>query len=1102
MLDQYRDRELRQLIEAVAAYADPLDTEKVLTGAFELAAKGHAGVKRISGQPYLDHPLAVAALLAQWRAPAHVVAVGLLHDLLNPEYSRGYTTDTQLLETVRPLLGSDVAQLLDAVLKLNMYMRDVESVDFYSQAEASNFRHTMATYLSQDTEAIVVKIADRLHNMQTISALTRYFQERSADIGLNLLVPLIGFLGMGIVKRQMEDACFSITNPTFYSLLQQYYTDIAFQQDIASVSQELQQTFSALLPDCTVTWRPFSLYSIWQDLKPNKLVYTEPISLRVIDAGTFILMTRDEIDCYRALGLLHKRYPPLKGQLRDLIADRQENGYQSIHTQVKHSSGNLLRIAIRTRDMDVIAEYGFTARWRGVTTEFTPMLPGEKKSLEGKIQVLTPMGEVKYLPQGATPIDFAYSIHTDVGHHCADVLINGERGDLFSPLQMGDRVEIIAGGPESGPTLDWLRHVKTTLAVNRIRHWLAIHHRSEMAERGRALLDRELQTLSLDTSDPQVHELLTRLARKEHKANVEDLLVSIGTERPQASHVVANLKSMRLISTRTPDYEEPNVGVHVLSPADAVLPRVFASCCEPAAGDEIVGYRRNDDVLVIHKRSCTQLEDRDRLIQVKWGAIPYVLVVEAFNRPSLASDISTLVTRSGIDMQAFSAFKRDDGIMAEAHIYPGKTTIAQRDRLVKALEGIQSVTNVEVIQSSFFSPPPYAPKPSAAFTSYHRPNPYGSGIAEGSRFYGRDLERERILSLLDHQGANTAILIWGQRRIGKTSFVLRLKEQAAGKFLSVYLDLQGLKDASTTQFLYRIMTSLAQALNQVLKEHKVNTHQEITVPALNRLRKAPLAQFDTFMDLAQEITRFYPLVIMLDEFECLHSLREEEVSRSAIFNRLRSHSQHGQGIRLVLSGGGLMGHLSEQSDITSLFNVAHAEKLGCLEQEAAHRLIKDGLSKVGSITEPAITLIQNYTSNHPYYLQLLCSLLYDYAQENKSVITSDVASQRIREWLKNADASRFQHLWEGRSASSAARNKLILSALAQLGDTLHVVEYSRLLNTIGVAVAENDLVQSLNELSELGVLEHDHTNHFIKVDLFARWLRQHYPLDMALKEVH
>jgi GTP diphosphokinase / guanosine-3',5'-bis(diphosphate) 3'-diphosphatase len=1115
MNKEQQAQELQRLIQSVTNYSDQHEAETVLTAAFEIAAKAHEGVQRIDGQPYLHHPLAVAAILAEWHAPVQVVTVGLLHDLLNPQYSRGYSSKEALLERVHAELGTDVAHLLDVVVALNSFMRHVEGSDFYHQADTNDFWQGIATYLHQSSDAVLVKIADRLHNLQTCSVLTRSYQVQIASAGLHLLAPLVGRLGMGKVKCQAEDYCFQINDPISYQLLQQRSVDPGFQQEIAEVVEELQQVLNELLPGSKTIWRPASLYTIWQDLKPGKLSHLDPTSLRMVDVGSFIVLTQEEMDCYHALGLLHKRYLPVDGQVRDQIANRQENGYQSLHTQVKHISGNLLRIAIRTTKMDMVAGYGIAANWWGITEEFMPHLLVHKKPADGEIQVFTPKGEMRSLPPGATPLDFAYSIHTDVGHHCVDVLVNGARGDLYQPLQLDDQVEIIRGGPECGPKLEWLWHVKTPQAISRIRHWLSIHRRDEMVERGRALLDRELQALGLDTSDPLVFQLLSKLAQRERLRDVDDLLVALGVERNQPPKLVASLKSMHLKSVRTPYHGEPHVSVQALSPEFERLPRTFARCCAPVRGDDIVGYRRHDDVIAIHRRDCPQISEKLQLIQVKWKTVKTepdcVIIIEALNRPGLARDICEIVTMSPLDMPIFHAARRSDGVMADVHVYLGRTTPAQRDRILKALEGVPSVNTVELIQAPLLAAPTlpsassklsiathqFTPATTSITGALRYPNPYGSGIAEGSRFYGREVERERVLGFLRNKTQNVAILLWGQRRIGKTSFVLRLKEQAAGIYLPIYIDLQGLKDASTAMFLHRLMDRIS----QVFKDNAVDTPQEITVPAHNRLRKDPLAYFDTFMNRIEEITKSFPLVLILDEFQCLNSLREEGATRSAIFNRLRSHSQHGQGIHLILSGGGLLSYLKDQSDIASLFNIAHPEKLGCLESRAARQLIKDGLSKVGSITDNAITLLLSYTAGHPYYLQLLCSILYDYAQEDRSVLTSDVVSQRIREWLTIADASRFQHFWEGHDTTSTQRNKLILSALAQLGNATHVVEYDRLVNAIGSAVSEHDLVQSLNDLSELGVLNHHYqANYSVKVGLFARWLHQHYSLNTALKE--
>ncbi len=664
MSEEQQTQEPYQLIHTVACYSDPREAESVLQAAFVIAEKAHNGVQRIDEQPYILHPLAVASILAEWRAPVQIVAVGLLHDLLNPQYSRGYSSKEALLESIQIELGTDISHLLNVVVELNSFMRHVEGSDFQNHADSNDFWQGIVDYLDQASEAVLVKIADRLHNLQTCSVLTRSYQEQIASAGLHLLAPLVGRLGMGKIKYQVENHCFQINEPIYYQLLQQQCDGPGFQQQIGEVVDELQQVLSGLLPGIKIIWRPNSLYTIWQDLKPGKWSHLDHPTLRIVDAGSFVVLAQEEIDCYHALGLLHRLYRPVDGQVRDQIAIRRENGSQSLLTQVKHRSGNLLRIVIRTVTMDMIAEYGIAAHWWGISEEFVPHILIHKKPVDKEIQVFTPKGEMRSLPPGATPLDFAYNIHTDVGHHCVDVLVNGVRGDLYQPLQVDDEVEIITG-PESGPNLEWLWHVRTPQALSRIRHWLSINKRDEMVERGRALLDRELQALGLDTSDPPVLQLLSELAQKERLRDVDSLLVALGVERTQPSKLVASLKSMRLKSIRAPYQREPHVSVQVLSPEFERLPRTFARCCDPVWGDDIVGYRRSDDVIAIHKRDCLQISDKMQLVQVKWNKIKTepdsVIIIEALNRPGLARDICEIVTMTAIDMPTFYAARRPDG---------------------------------------------------------------------------------------------------------------------------------------------------------------------------------------------------------------------------------------------------------------------------------------------------------------------------------------------------------------------------------------------------------------------------------------------------------
>ncbi len=546
---------LDELIQTVTSYAGSPEIEPVLTTAFQIASEAHNGFQRINGAPYLSHPLAVASKLAEWHAPPHVVAVGLLHDILSPDYSNRYS-----LDVVRPRLDPHIFHLLEAVAGLNNSIRRIER-EIDSGTSTSNLRHNKDFFLRQNRDAVVIKIADRLHNLQTISALTPRSQAQTARVALNLLVPLADSLGMGSVKRQLEDQCFEIINPTYYQMLLKHCTESQLSQEVQAVLEELQQQIlSKTTLKSEVRWQPTSLYALSnrqrsQNPKLGQPIRAEPSPLRVIDAGAFIILTEDDDDCYRILGVLHKLYSPVKGQIRDFIADPKDNGYRSLHTQVKHVSSNPLHVIIRTHTMDFVVEHGITARWWNVSEELLPRLPKETRASDGEIQVLTPKGQIKYLPQDATVLDFAYHIHSDVGHRCTGALVNGKHATLSQVLQSGDRVEITLGGADAAPSITWLDIAQTPQASSRIRQGLTQLRRDEMLERGRALLDQALQSLGWNSTNAKVHQLLSRQALKENLGNAEDLLVSIGVGRHKISKVVTSLKSMGLRSMRSSNHD-------------------------------------------------------------------------------------------------------------------------------------------------------------------------------------------------------------------------------------------------------------------------------------------------------------------------------------------------------------------------------------------------------------------------------------------------------------------------------------------------------------------------------------------------------------------
>lgn len=1083
--------DLNGLIQHVSSYADASETKQVLTAAYGIAEGMHRGFFRMSGVPVIDHALAVAANLAEWRAPLPVLATGLLHDCRSPENSHGCN-----FAEIERQLGYEVGHMVEAVSALNEYVRRIER-DFEREGHVKVNLDAMMSLLRDEPDIVIVKLADRLHNLQTITALKRDFQERTARIGFNVLVPLADRLGMDMVKRQLEDLSFRVVNPTEYQKSEQQYQSAEDDPPVQSVCDELSRAFAEQRLPYRVRWQASSLYSLYRRQVERRAGQSKSprsalVPLRTVDTGWFIVLTGSEMECYHALGLVHKLYQPVRGMFKDLIAAGKENGYRALHTDARHNTGQVLHIAIRTRDMDIIAERGITARWWNVPESLLPQLAQKNRPMDGNIQVFTSKSEIKRLPRGATVLDFAYVVHTEIGDSCAGALVNGEHVDAYTPLQDGDRVEIITGGDAAQPDIEWLQHVRTYQAASAIRQWLLLHRRNAMIERGRHLLDQYLKPLTLNAASPQVSELLNRLAVKEGLERQEELLAAIGVGRLDAHKVVRQLQSMRVGEINTRSDAAASLSVRAKFDEETTLLPVLAHCCSPVPFDEIVAFR-SAERLIVHKRSCAQVKHVEQLLPVEWDTDPaephYVAVVEAVNRPGLAHDLTKAITEANLDMTSFTAHERPGGTMAEARIYLNKTTPMQRARIQKALESVPYVTGVEIVHSS----------PLTSFTQQtsapllRRVNPFGPGIAKGERFFGRAIESERIVSYLCDPSESHSIVIWGQKRIGKTSLVLHLPELAQERFIPIYIDMQAIQSGTNTHFLHL----LAYRISLALRDYDLS--QEVTAPSLKHMRKDPLGYFDTFMSLAQQVIGTIPLVIILDEFQCLCDLREEQVERGAVFSRLRSQSLHGHGLHLLLSGGGSMSRLLEQTGIVSLLNVTHDEKLMMLEDEAAHDLVKKGFADVGHIEEPAIEFLLKLTANHPYYLQLLCWELHDRARRHHFKITRDIVKSVVDEWLAHADRSRFQHLWEGHDQVSGPRNHLILSAIAELRGYNDAVEYGELVRRIGHVIPEDELVRALDDLTTLGIIKHEHAFYAIRVRLFMLWLRLHWPLAQTLK---
>ena len=840
--------DIDQLIEIVTVYSNAPDIENLLRSAFRIASEAHGGFRRIDGEPFLNHPLAVAVILAEWHAPPHIVAVGLLHDLNNLDYSGGYS-----LDVIESVLGSEVRELLQAMIHMNTFFRQIEW-DLGGANDGHSIDYYVTSILEREHDAIIIKVADRLHNLKTISSLTRDFQERAARVGINLLVPLADRLGMADVRHQLEDYSFAVMHPKYHSMFEQHY--ILHAGEMECIRYELQDLLTRDITHVEVCWLSFSLYKLYcrhveQNTKLGRPIQADLPSLKSLDMGSLLVLLDEESDCYRILGMLHKEFTPIEGQFSDFIGSPDKNGYRALHTQVRYHSGASMQIFIRTREMDVVARHGIASRWLHIPDNLLPQLPEEVKRRQQELQVFTPTGEVKYFPPGATLLDFAYEIHTEMGHRCIGALVNGQLStDLYRSLEPGDTIEIRLGGAQVEPQLDSLQHVHTSHAINRIRTWFVQNKREDMLKLGRELLTRELQQQGMHTNDEYVQQLIMKVAQNEQFKSLEDLLVAIGVGRQKVSKVVAQIRLLRSLEYGNAETDIwPAVRVGALSPQENTLPQIVAKCCRPIPLDDIVGYhRKKDQMLIVHKRTCSQIKHARGLVPVKWEELDegnYVVAVEAVNRPGLVVDLSRAVQRQACDMRDYSVARRADGFLSEAHIYLGKTTVAQRARLKKDLEEVPYVINVEVILSSHLPPPAQRQSSMSSVSianSLWSNNPYGPKPALGTRFYGREREFHRLSELLQDRLQSTTILLWGQKRIGKSSLLLSLNERFRGSFMPVFIDVQSLQEVSTTQFLHHLLLRTADIVNT----QAVDMGPELAVPDLKKFRKDALAYFDEF----------------------------------------------------------------------------------------------------------------------------------------------------------------------------------------------------------------------------------------------------------------
>jgi GTP pyrophosphokinase len=680
---------------------------ELLRRAYDLAKEAHKGQVRKTGAPYITHPLAVAKMLAETGLDAPTLAAALLHDTVE---------DTNVtLEMIRDDFGDEIASLIDGVTKL-----DRVRYTNREQAQAATIRK-MVVAMAQDVRVLIIKLFDRLHNMRTVYALREEKQVRVARETLDVYAPLAHRLGVQEIKHELEDRCFSILYPGPQAEIEGKLALLAPEREafIEKMVTEIAGILSDSNIESTVTGRPKHLYSIYRKMMEQNRPFEDIhdlIGIRVVVESTR--------DCYAALGLVHSHWVPVAGRFKDYIAMPKINLYQSLHTTVIGPDGKPLEIQIRTEEMHWRAEAGIAAHWRYKEGEHAPMVTVDVDSLmaeedpeeflanlkldlhHDEVFVLTPGGDVKSLPEGATPVDFAYTVHTEVGHHCVGARINGRLVPLSTRLHSGDIVEVLTSkSMDAGPSRDWLKFARTGRAKSKIKHWFQQERRDQAAGEGRdqinALFAREAPGLTAVERE----NALTAIGKELGQQDADSLVVALGEGNVSIDSIQTRL--VRILrpepevtdSLFAPRKRDTGTSAHVVVEGQDDMLIHLARCCSPVPGDPIIGYVTVGRGVSVHRSDCTNVTDlserRERAIEVSWpveieGAFVVWIQIEALDRTKLLRDVTTMVTETGGNITASSTVVGDDRV-AILRYEIELSDPGQLGRLLSDLRGVDGV---------------------------------------------------------------------------------------------------------------------------------------------------------------------------------------------------------------------------------------------------------------------------------------------------------------------------------------------------------------------------------------------------------------------------
>ncbi|TQO57155.1 RelA/SpoT family protein [Paraclostridium bifermentans] len=734
-----QDKQLQELIEKIKRYAPNGDLD-LIEKAYYYGKKAHEGQLRKSGEPYFIHPIAVANILCDMELDMQTIAAGLLHDVVE---------DTEFTyEDIKNDFGEEIADLVDGVTKLGQIKYKSKE-----ETQAENLRK-MFLAMSKDIRVILIKLADRLHNMRTLKFMPPEKAKAKATETLEIYGGIASRLGIYKVKWELEDIALRyIDSDGYYDLVEKVAKKRSQREAyIERIVHILKEKFDEVNINCDIYGRPKHFYSIYRKMKNKHKDFEE-----IYDLMAVRIIVNSVKDCYAVLGMVHTLWKPIPGRFKDYIAMPKPNMYQSLHTIVVGPDGEPLEIQIRTNEMHNIAEYGIAAHWKykeGKTAikeskleeklqwlrqmmEWEKDLKDPQEFMDAlkddvfnsQVYVFTPKGDVIELPAGSTPIDFAYRVHTNVGNKCVGAKINGRIVTLDYKLQNGNIVEILTSANSSGPSRDWINIVQTPNAKSKIRQWFKKERREENIERGSLILEKEFKKYSIPTKDPIIEKYMLQMARKFNQPTVGDLVATIGYGGIMPSQIVPKVKELyekdyvkksseiKVVD----DINKHSIGEQeytkkrkksspqgiIVKGVDNILVR-FAKCCNPIPGDEIIGYITKGRGVAVHRKDCpnSNLDNdyfKNRLVEVSWensnnAKFEAEIQIQAEDRRGIINDITHIVAIEKVSLNGINARKGKLNIVSvnllvEVDSIETLTLLMKKVRAIPGVEDIYRVIN-------------------------------------------------------------------------------------------------------------------------------------------------------------------------------------------------------------------------------------------------------------------------------------------------------------------------------------------------------------------------------------------------------------------------